>query len=104
MKEISIKTLHQALQNGTAPCVIDVREKNEWQQGHLNAQQVRHIPMGQVAENLEKLPKQVWVLCRSGGRSGQITQFLNSQGFDAKNITGGLLAWAAEIDPRFPIS
>ena len=35
-------------------------------------------------------------VCRSGGRSGRATQFLESQGYDVTNMTGGMLAWEGE--------
>ena len=35
------------------------------------------------------------VVCRVGGRSAQATAWLVAQGIDARNVTGGMLAWAA---------
>ena len=32
-------------------------------------------------------------VCRSGGRSGQATEFLTYHGYDATNMVGGMLAW-----------
>lgn len=37
------------------------------------------------------------MICRSGGRSGQATAFLQSQGYDVTNMTGGMLDWAGEV-------
>ena len=38
-------------------------------------------------------------MCISGGRSAQICQFLNQQGyFDVYNLDGGIMSWALEID------
>jgi rhodanese-related sulfurtransferase len=42
---------------------------------------------------------EVIVLCRSGGRSMQVAQFLERQGFrDAVNLAGGILAWSRDVD------
>jgi rhodanese-related sulfurtransferase len=42
--------------------------------------------------------------CRSGARSGQATQFLNSIGFTkVKNLAGGINAYAEEVDPSIPV-
>ncbi|MBK8901024.1 MAG: rhodanese-like domain-containing protein [Anaerolineaceae bacterium] len=76
--------------------VIDVREQWEYDEGHIPG--VTLIPMGEVANRLAEIPtdKEVIVTCRSGNRSGQITDFLRQQGFDnVHNMDGGILAWQA---------
>ena len=57
--------------------------------------------MGDVMDNLDKISKdkKVVIYCRSGNRSGVITQALEAQGFkNIYNLKGGILAWATEID------
>lgn len=76
--------------------VLDVREQWEYDEGHIPG--VTLIPMGEVANRLAEIPtdKEVIVTCRSGNRSGQITDFLRQQGFDnVHNMDGGILAWEA---------
>ncbi len=76
--------------------VIDVREDNEWHAGH--APNAIHVPMGTIPENLDALPdtdETVPVICRSGGRSDRVVQWLVQQGFDVVNVDGGMRAWAA---------
>lgn len=76
--------------------VIDVREQWEYDEAHIPG--VTLIPMGEVANRLAEIPtdKEVIVTCRSGNRSGQITDFLRQQGFDnVHNMDGGILAWQA---------
>ena len=76
--------------------VIDVREDNEWHAGH--APNAIHVPMGTIPENLDALPdtdETVPVICRSGGRSDRVVQWLVQQGFDMVNVDGGMRAWAA---------
>jgi rhodanese-related sulfurtransferase len=34
-------------------------------------------------------------MCRVGGRSAQVTQYLIAQGVDAINVDGGMLGWEA---------
>lgn len=77
--------------------LLDVREDNEWAAGH--AEGALHIPMsdfvarfGEVAEAAAD-GRQAYVLCRVGGRSAQVTQYLVQQGVDAVNVDGGMLAW-----------
>jgi rhodanese-related sulfurtransferase len=73
--------------------LIDVREPDEWSAGH--APGAVFIPMGQVEARLDEVPRDVAavIVCRSGGRSGTVTHFLNSQGFNALNMSGGMNAW-----------
>lgn len=76
--------------------VLDVREKWEYDEGHIPG--VTLIPMGEVSSRLDEIPtdKEVIVTCRSGNRSGQITDYLRQQGFDnVHNMEGGILAWEA---------
>ncbi len=74
--------------------ILDVREQNEWDAGHIPGALL--IPMGQVADRLSEIPtdKTVIVQCRSGNRSSQVTDFLRNQGYsNVHNLSGGLNAW-----------
>ncbi|MGI5401608.1 rhodanese-like domain-containing protein [Streptomyces sp. CA-135486] len=77
--------------------VLDVREDDEWAAGHVEG--ALHVPMsdfvarfGEVTEALADGGR-AYVMCRVGGRSAQVTQYLVQQGIDAVNIDGGMLAW-----------
>ena len=54
------------------------------------------IPMGEIPARIGEIPAggTVVVICRSGGRSGRVVEFLRGQGVDAVNLTGGMQAWA----------
>jgi rhodanese-related sulfurtransferase len=84
--------------------LLDVREDWEIEKAPVPTDVV-HIPMGEISDRLSELDpkKETVVICRSGGRSAQVAQFLERQGF-AKvfNLTGGILAWSRVIDPRIP--
>ncbi|HWW52492.1 MAG TPA: rhodanese-like domain-containing protein [Acidimicrobiales bacterium] len=75
--------------------LLDVREPDEWQAGHAPA--AHHVPMGEVAASTDQLPDgvDIVVICRSGGRSQKVAEFLRTQGYDASNLAGGMRAWAA---------
>ncbi|MFF4228831.1 rhodanese-like domain-containing protein [Streptomyces sp. NPDC001820] len=77
--------------------VLDVREDDEWAAGHVEG--ALHVPMsdfvarfGEVTEALADGGR-AYVMCRVGGRSAQVTQYLVQQGIDAVNVEGGMLAW-----------
>lgn len=74
--------------------LLDVREQYEWDAGHAPA--AVHIPMGQLGDRAGEVPRdqEVFVICRSGARSAQVTVALNQAGWLAKNVDGGMKDWA----------
>lgn len=73
--------------------ILDVREDMEWEAGHIDGAQ--HIPLGQVPERYGEVPldEDVYIICRSGGRSLKATAYLQNAGFDVLNVIGGMGAW-----------
>lgn len=94
---VSVSDVADDLPEGVV--LLDVRENDEWAAGH--APHALHIPMGELSGRLEELPKDddVFVVCRSGGRSARVTAFLNANGWDAVNVDGGMQSWAASGRP-----
>lgn len=74
--------------------LLDVREPEEWVAGHIAG--AVHIPMGDVEGRLGEVDRgsTVYVMCRSGKRSSQVTSWLQGQGVQAENVDGGASAWA----------
>ncbi|MFB4299789.1 rhodanese-like domain-containing protein [Actinomadura sp. NTSP31] len=74
--------------------LLDVREQDEWEAGH--APGAVHIPMGRLGDRAGEVPRdrEIFVICRSGARSAQVTVALNQAGWLAKNVDGGMKAWA----------
>ncbi|MEB2300107.1 rhodanese-like domain-containing protein [Lysinibacillus xylanilyticus] len=97
MKEISTMEVQQALEQGQAINLIDVREVDEVESGHIPG--IIHIPLGLLEFRMHELNKNepYIMVCRSGGRSGSATQFLESHGFDVSNMVGGMLSWNGEV-------
>jgi rhodanese-related sulfurtransferase len=79
--------------------VLDVREDEEWAAGH--APGARHIPMAQLAARADEIPQgePVYVICRSGHRSGVAARALTQAGWAAVNVAGGMQDWAAAGRP-----
>lgn len=90
MKEISAKEVQQRIENGEKLNIIDVREVDEVQAGHIPG--ITHIPLGLLEFRTHDM------VCRSGGRSGQATQYLQSQGYNVTNMTGGMLSWEDKVE------
>jgi adenylyltransferase/sulfurtransferase len=104
IKEISPQEFLERRAAGTDMTLLDVREDWEIQLAPVPSP-LLHIPMGQVADRLGELDakKDIVVICRSGGRSGEVARFLNANGFESVfNLTGGILKWSRDLDPKIP--
>jgi rhodanese-related sulfurtransferase len=87
------------------PLLLDVREAWELQLARVNPENVEvvHIPMGKIPVSLDRLDLHdpLAILCHHGVRSMHVARFLVEQGYTCViNITGGIDAWAAQVDNR----
>jgi phage shock protein E len=99
-QEVDVQTVFEIQQNEDV-YVLDVREQNEYDEKHIP--NVTLLPMSEIQNRLDEIPKDkdVIVTCRSGNRSGQVTQFLQQNGFDnVHNMKGGIIAWE---EAGFPV-
>lgn len=86
-KQITVDEFKQKyLQAQDALEIIDVREQDEFDQIRIKGSKL--IPMSQLENKLNDIDwsKQVIFVCRTGSRSGYITQVLNNAGYDAVNL------------------
>ena len=95
--EIEVFKLKELLENNEV-VLLDVREPYE-----IDICKVKgslFIPMNEIPQKVEQLDKDknYAVLCHSGVRSLHVTNFLNSQGFRALNVIGGIDSWATHVD------
>ena len=79
--------------------LLDVREIDEWHAGH--APDAVHIPMSELNSRAGEVPndRDIYVICRSGGRSAQAVAAFNGAGWQASNVDGGMQAWEAAGRP-----
>ncbi|MEZ5208358.1 MAG: rhodanese-like domain-containing protein [Acidimicrobiales bacterium] len=79
--------------------LVDVRERSEWDAGH--APKAKHHPLGGLRASMGDLPveRTLVVVCRSGNRSARATKLLSKAGYDAVNLSGGMMAWQAAGQP-----
>jgi sulfur-carrier protein adenylyltransferase/sulfurtransferase len=101
---ITVHQLHQMQLDGTPHYLVDVREPCEHNKGNIGG---HLIPLGQLPEHIETLKnigKPIFLLCKSGGRSGRAAAYLLDAGLDdVYNVEGGALAWREAIDPGLSI-
>jgi len=103
MQEITVQELKEKLDNKEDFQLIDVREDFEYETSNLGGQL---IPLGGIIIEADKISKDkpVVVMCRSGKRSAAAIMQLEQLGYtNLSNLQGGILAWAAEIDPELSV-
>jgi rhodanese-related sulfurtransferase len=93
MEKLTAKEVENLLAKDKTLNIIDVREVDEVKEGKIPG--AIHIPLGLIEFRMHELDKskEYIMVCRSGGRSGRASQFLESQGFNVINMTGGMLDW-----------
>jgi len=100
--EITVADLKKRTDKKDAFVLLDVRQEAEHAFVNIGG---KLIPLHQLAERVSELDPaaETIVYCRSGARSATAVQFLQNTGFsDVKNLRGGILAWATEIDTDLP--
>lgn len=103
MNEITVQELKEKIDSGEDFQLIDVREDFEFETSNLGGQL---IPLGGILIEADKVSrnKPVVVMCRSGKRSAAAIMQLQQLGYtNLTNLQGGILAWAAEIDPTLNV-
>lgn len=91
-KQVKVDVAWQ-LASGQEALLLDVRTRSEWKQGHVPG--AMHISLESLQTQIKRLPgdKQILAICRSGSRSARAVSLLRSEGLDALNVRGGMIAW-----------
>jgi phage shock protein E len=90
----SLDTVKDNVKSGKA-LIVDVREQNEWDAGHLKGAilmpQSKLKAEGQLPEAIKALPKDkiIYTHCRAGGRALTCGDILKTQGYDARPLKAG---------------
>ncbi|HEU5217677.1 MAG TPA: molybdopterin-synthase adenylyltransferase MoeB [Gemmatimonadales bacterium] len=97
-REVEVQELARLLVREPRPLVVDVREPWEWEIACIAGS--RRLPLGQLAARLSELdPRADFVtVCHKGQRSLMAQELLQGAGFHARSLSGGIDAWAAEVD------
>ncbi|GAB3379796.1 MULTISPECIES: rhodanese-like domain-containing protein [Massilia] len=85
------------------PLLLDVRENWEFETCHIAGS--TQIPMHLIPLRAGELPdeREIVCICHHGARSMQVASFLERNGFEnVTNLTGGIHAWAVQVDPSMP--
>ena len=98
--QVTVKELKARIDAGDDFMLLDVREPYEYQIAQIGG---TLIPQNDVPQRLGEIDRtrDIVVHCRSGARSQRIAEFLAQSGYpNVKNLAGGILAWADQIDPK----
>lgn len=100
--EISCHAAKSQLDSQAPPLLVDCREQQEFDLVHIGGAKL--MPMSQITGCLDELAgreeESIIVYCHHGMRSAQVAMWLREQGFaNAMSMTGGIDAWAADIEP-----
>lgn len=93
MRSIQMKQLKEKLGQ---VALIDVREEDEYLEGHVPT--AINIPLSVLDQRYSEIKEESNIICQSGMRSIRACQFLQAQGVEVTNVTGGTLAWDEELE------
>ena len=91
---LAVQELKEQLDKGDKLVVLDVRRKDEWNNGHIEG--ALHIYVGHLEERLHKVPadRPIVVICNVGHRASLGASILRREGFQkVYNVLGGMTAW-----------
>ena len=78
--------------------VIDVREEDEYVEGHIKG--ALNAPISKFMNYLDKIDKknEYYVVCYSGSRSQIAAQYLGNNGYKVTNVLGGMSVYRGELE------
>ena len=105
MQSLTAQELNSWLDDGERdqPVLLDVREPWEFETCHIEGSVT--MPMNTVPDNLKELDadQPIICICHHGVRSMQVGMYLEQRGFTRViNLTGGVDAWAKQVDSTMP--
>jgi rhodanese-related sulfurtransferase len=92
-----------AAEGELGPLLLDVREN--WEFATCQIPGSVQIPMALVPIRISELDddREIVCICHHGARSMQVAAFLERNGFtEVTNLTGGIHAWAVQVDGAMP--
>ena len=93
---VSVEQLRGVIRDNPYAVLIDVRTSGEYNGPLYHIDQAISIPLSNLSESLKDLDKNkksYYMICKSGARSKMATKIMNENGFNAFNVTGGMMDW-----------
>jgi len=94
LPSLNANELNEKLKNGKRPVVVDVRQPDEYRAGHIVGSKL--IPLGELSKRINELPqdKEIICVCATGSRSRSATKYLVGAGYNAFDMSGGMMMWS----------
>lgn len=91
--KLSATDVNEKLKFGKHPLVVDVRQPDEFRQGHIAGAKL--IPLNEIHRRMKELPqgREIVCVCASGSRSASAAKTLAKEGYTVFDLQGGMLAW-----------
>jgi len=91
--KLTATDVSEKLKFGKHPLIIDVRQPDEFHQGHIAGAKL--IPLGELRKRMKELPhgREIVCVCASGNRSNSAAKLLAKEGFTVFDMMGGMHAW-----------
>lgn len=104
VEEITVQDLKKMKEENQEFFLLDVRQQYEKDLVDIGGSL---IPLGELGNRIDELNphknQEIIIYCRSGARSAEACRALMASGYDnVKNLKGGILKWAQDIDPSLP--
>lgn len=103
MKRVSVEELKEMIDQKKDILLLDVREQDEREICTIDYEEI-WISISEIPLRAEEVPRdrEIIVYCHHGVRSGQVVGYLEARhGYDKlANLSGGIDAWAIQIDPE----
>jgi len=105
MRQLRPAELHAWLADGARepPLLLDVRQPWEYDCCRIAGSEL--VPMASLQGRLHEIDpeREIVVICHHGVRSYHAARFLEHNGYArVNNLTGGVDAWAKEVDLNMP--
>ncbi len=93
LPSLSADELSEKLKNNKHLLIVDVRQPEEYQSGHIAGAKL--IPLGELSRKMKGLPahREIVCVCASGSRSHSATRTLVNAGYNVYNMKGGMQSW-----------
>ena len=98
--ELTPAEVKQRLDQREPLVLLDVRQ--DWETRLCRLDNALHIPIEEIELRSDELDPaaEIIIYCHQGVRSAAVAEYLRGLGFtNARNLAGGLDAWARTVDP-----
>jgi rhodanese-related sulfurtransferase len=99
-RSATMEEVRNKLENGDGFTLLDVRSPEEWKAGHIQAPQVKLLPLPELRQRIGELPKdgEIVTICHTSIRAYQAQRILDGAGFgNVKFMDGSMAAWPYQL-------